>query len=438
MGDKKNIISEGKKYIKNRKNGVDLGKYMVIAIIAFITSCAVIAFFFLIYRYNGLHLAWTKLMNILQPIIIGAVVAYLLNPVMTFIENILKKITDGVKMEEKRRTHMCRLFAVIGALVFLLILLTLLIGTMIPQLNASIRHILRTLPGEADDFSEWISVYLPEGSDVADTMVKYVDLGVKKAQEYISQTILPDADSYIANITTGVIAVLKTMLNIVIGIIISTYILFSKEHFVGMAKKSIYASFEPKVANKIIVVIRKSNEIFGGFISGKLLDSAIIGVICYICMLIMKMPYPLLIAVIVGVTNIIPFFGPYIGAVPSFVLVALTNPIKGIYFAVFIIILQQIDGNIIGPKILGDSTGISNVGVIFAILVGGGLFGIPGMIIGVPVFAVIEYLAGETINYILKKKKMSQTTDDYVALIKVDSKSGEMIYPEIKEEETEL
>ena len=173
---------------------------------------------------------------------------------------------------------------------------------------------------------------------------------------------------------------------------------------------------------------RKSNEIFGGFISGKLLDSAIIGVLCYICLLIMKMPYTLLVSVFVGLTNIIPFFGPFIGAIPSVIIIALADPIKGIYFLIFIFILQQVDGNIIGPKILGDSTGLNSFWVVFAIMVGGGLFGIGGMILGVPTFAVIYYIIDKTVDYCLRKRKLPEDTDEYIRLEKVDEKTNEIVH----------
>ena len=149
------------------------------------------------------------------------------------------------------------------------------------------------------------------------------------------------------------------MINILVGLIISVYVMASQEKFAGQAKKIIYAIFKPVRANVVVETVRKSNEIFGGFISGKILDSAIIGVIAYIVLAIMKMPDTMLVAVIIGVTNIIPFFGPFIGAIPSFIIIVLQNPVQGLYFLIFVIILQQVDGNIIGPKILGDSTGLS-------------------------------------------------------------------------------
>ena len=183
--------------------------------------------------------------------------------------------------------------------------------------------------------------------------------------------------------------------------------------------------------------MRKSNEIFGGFIIGKIIDSAIIGVLCYIGCLILNIPSSLLVAVIVGVTNVIPFFGPFIGAIPSILIVLIQSPIHGIYLAIFILILQQVDGNIIGPKILGDTTGLSSFWVLFAILVAGGLFGFFGMLLGVPVFAVIYYIFQEIIKYRMEKRKLSSDTDDYVKLLYIDSQTKEMIYEEEKSVEKE-
>ena len=209
---------------------------------------------------------------------------------------------------------------------------------------------------------------------------------------------------------------------------VAIYLLMSKETFIGQGKKVVYAVFPSKIGNYITRTLRVSNEIFGGFISGKILDSAIIGVLCYVGLLALKMPYSMLVAVIVGVTNVIPFFGPYIGAVPSFVLIALAEPVKGLYFLVFILVLQQLDGNFIGPKILGDSTGLSPFWVVFAILVGGGLFGFMGMLLGVPTFAVIYYLIRELVAYILRKRELPEATVDYIEMNDVDLKTRELRY----------
>lgn len=214
----------------------------------------------------------------------------------------------------------------------------------------------------------------------------------------------------------------------IVGLIISVYVMADQEHFAGQAKKIVYAMFKPVRANVIVDTVRKSNEIFSGFISGKILDSAIIGVLAYIVLAIMKMPDTVLVAVIIGVTNVIPFFGPFIGAVPSFIIIVLQNPIQGLYFLIFIVVLQQIDGNIIGPKILGSSTGLSAFWVVFAILVFGGLWGFPGMLLGVPLMAVIYYVAQKTVSYFLKKRGLTTDTLAYVYLTKVDKESNQPVY----------
>ena len=205
-----------------------------------------------------------------------------------------------------------------------------------------------------------------------------------------------------------------------IGVIVSVYVLFSKEKFVSQTKKTVYAVFSTRNANAILHLTRKSNEIFGGFIIGKIIDSAIIGVLCFIGISILRMPYVMLVSVIVGVTNVIPFFGPYIGAIPSAVLIMLADPLKGVYFVIFIFLLQQLDGNFIGPKILGNSTGLSAFWVIFSILLGGGLFGFPGMLMGVPTFAVIYYIVQTIVNRRLENKNLPTQSDFYDELSYVD------------------
>ena len=234
----------------------------------------------------------------------------------------------------------------------------------------------------------------------------------------------------VITITTGVFGVLRVFFNFVVGLVIAIYLLLGKETFIGQGKKMVYTLFSPKQGNRVIHVVRVTDKMFGGFISGKILDSAIIGVICYIGLVIMGIPYSLLVAVIVGVTNVVPFFGPYVGAAPSFVLIALAEPVKGLYFLIFIVVLQQIDGNIIGPKILGESTGLSSFWVVFAILVGGGLFGFLGMLLGVPAFAVIYYLIREIAAYILRRRRLPEDTREYIQMKNVDLTTGSVRYGE--------
>ena len=255
-------------------------------------------------------------------------------------------------------------------------------------------------------------------------------------KNWMSTDLLNRVNDLMSGLTAGVINILTELMNIIIGLIVSAYVLFGKEKFSRQCKKLTYAVFKPSSANMILHLTIKSNDIFGGFIIGKIIDSAIIGVLCFIGLSILDMPYTMLVSVVVGVTNVIPFFGPYIGAVPSAVLILLTDPRMGIYFIIFIIALQQFDGNVLGPKILGDTTGLSAFWVVFSILIAGGLFGVPGMILGVPAFAVIYYIVGMLVDNRLKKKKLPPDTDSYDEYSYVDT-DGTYVHAEknrLKEE----
>nr|MCR4798648.1 AI-2E family transporter [Lachnospiraceae bacterium] len=227
----------------------------------------------------------------------------------------------------------------------------------------------------------------------------------------------------------------KFIVNIIIGIFVSVYVLMEKEKFKGQVKKLIYGVFSPHHGNTIMEVLRKANDIFFGFIIGKIIDSFIIGIICYVVMCLIGMPYAVLTSVIIGVTNIIPVFGPYIGAIPTVIIIFLTDPWMGIYFLIFVLILQQIDGNLIGPKILGDSTGISSFWVVLAIVVGGSLFGFMGMLLGVPTMALIYYIIGRMSNFLLRKRQLPEDTDRYLDLDHVDEETGKLITKDPEEEQ---
>lgn len=422
---------------KANKADWDMKKYVVIASVTFITFCCCILFFFLIYRYHGFTQFFQKLMGVLQPIIIGFVVAYLINPVMIFLEKALNKFLMPRMKNEKKVKKLSRSIGVTGALLFLLLIIFLLLEMIIPQLIKSIQNMLVSLPSEINSFTIWVKTFLADQNELATTVENTLVSAANFLENFLQTQLLPQATTYIASITTGVISIAKLLFNFIIGLIVSVYILMTKETFVGQGKKVVYALFNPKTGNIIIRTVRKSNQIFGGFISGKILDSVIIGLLCYIVLVIMHMPYSLLVSVIVGVTNVIPFFGPYIGAIPSAILIILADPIMGIYFLIFILILQQIDGNIIGPKILGDSTGLNSFWVVFAILIGGGLFGILGMILGVPVFAVIYYIARQIIAYVLRKKNLPEHTADYITMDEMNEQTGVLKYADIHQGEQE-
>lgn len=414
----------------SEQKGWDAKQYLTVGLVVFLTFCCCILFFFMIYRYNGFAEFWKKLVQALQPVIIGLVIAYLLNPVMKFLEGYLLKLLKPRMKSERRAKKLSRGIAIVGALLVLVGIFVILIASIVPSIVASVESMVTSLPTEVNNLIDWIN-HLAEGdSKLADVAEQILVRGSDYLENFMQKELLPQAQTYITSITSGVINVVKFLLNILIGLIISIYVMASKETFAGQAKKIIYAVFKPVRANVIVETVRKSNEIFGGFISGKILDSAIIGVIAYVVLSIMKMPDTVLVAVIIGVTNVIPFFGPFIGAIPSFLIIVLQNPIQGLYFLIFVIILQQVDGNIIGPKILGDSTGLSSFWVVFAILLFGGMWGFFGMLLGVPIMAVIYYVVERVVEYWLRKRKLPEDTVSYVRMTSVDRKTNELRYEE--------
>ena len=295
---------------------------------------------------------------------------------------------------------------------------------------------METLPGQLNAVMDSFDHIQKEQSPVGAIVENILNHASENIQNWIQTDLLRQMNVLMTNITTGAINVLSEVFNFLVGCIVSVYMLFGKETFAAQIKKMLYAGMQVERANKKLHITRKSNEIFGGFIIGKIIDSAIIGVLCFIGITILDMPYILLVSVIVGVTNVIPFFGPYIGAIPSTILIALADPLKGLYFLIFIIALQQLDGNVIGPKILGNSTGLSAFWVVFSILLGGGLFGFIGMIIGVPTFAVIYYIVKMVVEEKLKKKKLPPDTEHY-GDVEYLEEDGEFTYLEETKERRE-
>lgn len=415
------------------KKSWDLKQYVVIALVIFVTFCCCTLFFFLIYRYNGFTSFWRNLIRILQPIIIGLVLAYLLNPIMRFQEQFYIKFLEARMKNHAKAKKTARGVAIIGSLAFLVGIFVLLIAAIVPAVIASIQSMAATLPDEVNNLIAWVNEFTKGDTEAAEVARQAIERASTAIQNFLEDDILTKVRAYLSSITSGVIYGVKFLINVLVGIIISVYVMASKETFAGQAKKIIYALFKPVRANVIVETVRKSNDIFGGFISGKLLDSAIIGVLTYIVLAIMKMPDIVLVSVIIGVTNVIPFFGPFIGAIPSFIIIVLQDPVQGLYFLIFVVILQQVDGNIIGPKILGDSTGLSSFWVVFAILVFGGLWGFTGMLLGVPIMAVIYYIIEKSVGYFLRKRGLAEDTEKYVYLTGVDRDTNELVYDKKKQ-----
>ena len=318
-----------------------------------------ILFFFLIYRFQGFGNAVSTLTGILMPFIYGSVIAYLLKPVCNWLEAFLHKLFP------EKMHRFANMLAVALTILFGLLLIYALIMMIVPQLINSVT-----------------ALYFTARDNIGDSLDANLDAWIKN-------TLLPSMQNILSGAAVGVVNVVTWIKNFVIGLIVSVYLLASRKKFGQQGKLILYSLVKPCWADLIMEEVRYADRMFGGFINGKILDSAIIGVLCYIACLIFKFPSALLVSVIIGVTNVIPFFGPFIGAIPATLLILIQNPIKALWFVLFVLVLQQVDGNIIGPKILGNTTGLSSFWVLFAILLFGGLWGFVGMIIGVPLFAVI-------------------------------------------------
>ena len=380
---------------------------------AFCVIAASIAFAYLLIKIQWVKAAALTLLSILMPVIYGAVLAYLLTPVYNWCGRKLDSRLSRLIPSERSRRNLGKCVGTIVSLLVLIVVVVGLFSMLIPELLRSVRNVMDALPENMNNFSAWIEEMLKANPEAVMYLQNYMNQGMAWLREWITNVLAPNINTIISSLSSGMFSFLNWVKNILIGLIVMVYLLNMKDSLVTIAKKVVYSIAPLLWANRIIQEARYIHQVFGGFIIGKLVDSLIIGILCFICMSLMKMPYVLLISVIVGVTNVIPFFGPFIGAVPSAILVLLVNPIQCVYFLIFILLLQQFDGNILGPKILGESTGISSFWVLFSILLFGGLFGFVGMIIGVPTFAVIYRLLSDGVKASLRRKQLPEDTAAY-------------------------
>ena len=368
-----------------------------------------ILFFFLIYRFQGFGDAISKLTGILMPFIYGAVIAYLLKPVCNCVENFLRRL-----LPEKMGTA-ANMLAVTISLLFGILVVYALIMMIVPQLITSVTTLYYTARNNLNDFVDWASHQEIIASN--QKLLDFIETSYDNLQDTLDNLVrtklVPSMQSLLSGAALGVMSFVTFLKNIVIGLIVSVYLLASRKKFGQQGKLILYSLVKPRWANLIMEEIRYADRMFGGFINGKILDSAIIGVLCYIACLIFKFPSALLVSVIIGVTNVIPFFGPFIGAIPATLLILIQNPIKALWFVLFVLVLQQVDGNIIGPKILGNTTGLSSFWVLFAILLFGGLWGFVGMIVGVPLFAVIYDVIKKLVIHGLKRHEELELLSAY-------------------------
>lgn len=412
-------------------------KFFRWGVTAFLVIAASICFYYLMFHGANIKAAFKTLINILMPVVFGLTIAYLLTPILNFVEyRILFPLCKLCKIKETgKRNSLVRGVGIgITALLFFMLICSLC-SMMLSQIVPSIANIVANFDTYINNFTRWLNKLLEDNPDMRDYVIRMVNQYSGELEKWLNDTVLTKTSSLIMTVSLSVISVLKVLWNLIIGFIISIYVLASKEKFTGQAKKIVYATFQRDVANIVINDFCFTHKTFIGFISGKVLDSIIIGILCFIGTKLLNTPYAALVSVVIGVTNVIPFFGPYLGAIPSIILIFIVDPVHPlncVYFAIFILVLQQFDGNFLGPKILGNSTGLTGFWVIFSITLFGGLWGVFGMIVGVPIFAVIYAAIRSLVDASLRKKKLPTESGKYINVCLVNDEGLQEYTPHYK------
>ena len=371
--------------------------------------------------------ALKTVVSTVSSVLYGVVMAFLMAPVYDRIGEWVAEILSSFFPKWKKSDKWAKFIATLACLIILIFVIFALIMMIIPELVNSITNVIGYAPDGMSNLENWLKDILNKNPDLEKLVIgNYQDIS-ERISDIATTTVLPNVNTYIKNLSSGVINALGVVVNIIIGMMVMMYLLNMKTTLSSQAKKIVYSIAGVKIGNEIVTEARYIKNMFEKFIVGKIIDSIIIGIINYFFMVIIHMPYALLISVVVGVTNVIPFFGPFIGAIPSIVLLLLVSPITALQFAVWILVLQQVDGNIIGPKILGQTTGLPSFWVLFSILLFGGLFGIVGMIIAVPTWAIIYRTISRVSEHFLRKKGLEPDSGSYVNLDYIDEESKKYI-----------
>lgn len=376
----------------------------------FLTVAMCILFFFAVFRFDAVRVILDKISRILRPFAYGAVIAYLLTPLCNWIEEALAEAVELKQKPEQKAAKYKKAFSTMGiflSMLFFGVIIYALIAMVVPQFISSVLILIDAMPGYIQTMSEWMEALVADNPVMVNYVEQYSEDIMTNAQDFAKSYLLPNINNIITGVSASVWTLVLALKDFIIGIIVAVYLMGNRKTFSRHAKMVVHAVFpqkedlEEEKEQKADWIIRETyilNHYLGGFVKGKLVDSLVIGLICMVFTAITEMPYAVLISVIIGVTNIIPFFGPFIGAIPTAVLVLMVDPVKCVYFVIFILVLQQFDGNILGPHILGDTTNLNSFWVLFAILLFGGLFGIIGMVVGVPIFAFFYQLLREWVH----------------------------------------
>ncbi len=404
--------------------------YLKLGIVITVSLCICTIFGEFIKNWRGIWSALGNFMSALTPFIVGLVLAFLLNPIMVYFRRGFAYLFgkrfktwdyDTAFRKSKTPCLILTIFAFLGFLVGFLWIVA-------PRVYESLQDLVGNAPSYIESMKKWVEKMFAKNDFLEGQLNNVLIYMEDNVMGFVERTIVPNVGDIVVAISNGVVVGVTAVFNFLVGLIMCIYLLASKDVLIAQGKKIVYCTFSKKTGNKILEGLNYANSVFGGFINGKIIDSIIIGFMCYAFTGPIGMKYAVLISVIVGVTNVIPFFGPFIGAVPGCLLALMDSPMYFLIFLIFVFLLQQFDGNILGPLILGDSTGLSGMWVLVAILLGGDLFGVMGMILGVPVFACIYAFFAVSLRDKLREKGLSSKTEDYLRLKGFDDETGEPVY----------
>lgn len=388
----------------------EMKKYLKIGITGAAILASGILCAFVLFKMRVIIELLKGITGILKPFLYGAVIAYLLAPLCNKIEE--KLFQTFPKANRKAKRFIC-FIAIVISLCVALAIVWMVIMLIIPQVWESVMKIIEMVPQKLTLVNNWVEHMLENQPELQAYFEEFSNQAESHINSLLNVDTIQKVQSIINSLSVQVFSVLGVLKNISLGFLISAYLLGSRKLFGAQAGLILHGVFSDKWARIIEEEIRYTDKMFNGFLVGKIIDSAIIGLLCFAGLSFMGFEAPAFIGVIIGITNIIPFFGPFIGAIPCGLLLLLENPMHCLYFIIFIFVLQQLDGNVIGPKILGNTTGVSSFWVLFSILLFGGMWGVVGMIIGVPLFAVIYDIIRKLVYRGLRKHKRESMIMDY-------------------------
>lgn len=398
-------------------------KYFNIGLTIFLIIAACIIFFFLIFKLKLIIDSISWIIKLFIPFIIGFVFAYSLNPIVDFFQNkLFLNSIKKIKLKDDKKLKISRYSSIFLTFIIVIIILVLSFDFIIPELLKSLEILIVNIPIYLEQIKNYLLGLIDNHKDLENIILNNYDAISTSLVNTINNNFLPKIEEWVVLFSNGLVGLIKVLYNTVLGFIISIYFLLDKENFQAQLKKVLYALFSVKKANSIIDSVRYTDKIFGGFIMSKLTICLILALVTFIFLTIFNFPYAIIIALLVGITNIIPYFGPFIGGIPSALIILLQDPSKFWLLIIYLVAIQQIEGYYLEPKIMGMKTGIKSFWVLFAIIIFGGAFGLVGMIIGVPIFAIIYAYMGKKLNKILNKKKLPVETEKYVNIDKLNYK----------------